>query len=234
MPILRSTTPYSLRATPARRPAVASVDAPIKKRKAVTKPKKAAAKVAVTLEFKDAVLEFVPVAPPAPKPLSKTAIKKAEVAARKAAKVEAAKRASVDRTSDNRTLRSATSTVTWFFAEGGPRLLELRRGPLTWPQFPATEPQRTWATVEEWQADTADETPVPVPGLVAEEPAAEEPAAPVAPPPPPPLTLRVTKTECWVTNGCHTWFFDTLQEANAFLDGEEEFAASAWAAWAEL
>ena len=58
---------------------------------------------------------------------------------------------------DKRLLRTATSTVVWFDAKvsGTLRLLELRRGATTWPKFPPSNPQRTWASEAEWRRDVS-------------------------------------------------------------------------------
>ena len=53
-----------------------------------------------------------------------------------------------------RLLCTDSSTVVWFNNKGAKALLELRRGDVTWPAFPSSHPQRTWATEVEWRAAT--------------------------------------------------------------------------------
>ena len=111
----------------------------------------------------------------------------AVVALRRAAR--AASTASTAPTS--RVLRTDSSTVVWFNNKntGVQTLLELRRGALTWPSFPASEPQRTWATEAEWRAATGAKPIVST------------------------LTLNVYQ----VQQGNHTWYFDSSEEAEEFM-----------------
>lgn len=103
------------------------------------------------------------------------------------------------------TLRVEGSTVVWCHETGV--LLELRRGDLTWPSFPKSEPQRTWATEEEWRAAVAPVVPV-------------VPVAPVVPAP-------VDGSTRWeVRRGNHLWFFDSYEDAREFSDKPGPVAAS--------
>ena len=70
-------------------------------------------------------------------------------------------------------LRTDSSTVVWFNNKGVKALLELRRGDVTWPSFPSSHPQRTWATEAEWRAATE---PPSTPTLTPEPPSTPMPA----------------------------------------------------------
>ena len=72
-----------------------------------------------------------------------------------------------------RLLCTDSSTVVWFNNKGVKALLELRRGDVTWPAFPSSHPQRTWATEAEWRAAIE---PPSTPTLTPEPPSTPMPA----------------------------------------------------------
>jgi len=101
-------------------------------------------------------------------------------------------------------LRTTGSTVVWFNNKEtrALNLLELRRGDLTWPSFPPSEPQRIWSTEEEWRA--AVEAPATVSATApVEESVIVEPSG--------------DHLQWAVRRGNHSWFFESLEEAEEWV-----------------